>query len=993
MIKLQIKLLGPLQIFIDGISSDAITSPKNLGLLAYLSVESGRAHSREQLADLLWFGQMTGRQNLRQALSRLNSALPPLDEETPIFLVSRNEIGLNPALTNALDLVQFEAKLTAVRTHQHPALTQCEACCNLLEAAIQLHRGDFLDGLAVDSSPFEEWALLKREWLRQEVMWGLNALSRAFADRQMPGRAYQFAQQQIEIDPLREDAHLQAMQALMQDGQRSAALAQYEILTERLQTELGLAPSQEVTALYTQLRSADAMSTPARLASERPASHVAAHPLTHHLPPQFTPFVGRTEERRQIHDRLDRAECRLLTLLGPGGIGKTRLAAQIAHERIDRYRDGVHFVALGGLASASEVVEAIADSIALRFSDRAVTKTQRRTELLRYLQQGQLLLVLDNFEHLLADPSSAPEPDTVDLVIDLIGQTNAVDLLITSRQALTLRAEWIFDVLGLQYPGALLTTTTPQELMHFDAIHFLVQACQRLHPQFVLDSSNCAAMLDICAMVGGAPLALELAAATIRTRSPQEIAQGVRHTLDVLATSMRDLPARHRSLRAVIEDAWRRLPLSAQNCLQRLSVFHGAFSVSAAVAVTGASTEELAFLVRSAMLHQGEANEDDKRMLLAETLRQFAAEKLASEPDEAHNANARHCHYYTTLLAQEHARLETGDSIEGAAVIHREMENIRVAWEWAVQNADMDALARGTHALLRHYVLTNWVAEGERAFARAVAVVQRVVDAQPQPHPVHIAIQADLMAAHARMLFKLAQYAEADRLADQAVALAECVGATRPAALAFLYGGIALLYQAHYTEAQLKFERALALARAVRWAKIESDALRALGILYDQQGEGMRAEHYYLASLEISREIADLRGAGASLGNLGVIQQQRGDYAQARNLLEQALAVHEQIGDGSSVGRGLTYLGNLMREQGDWRTAQKCLMRACQTLQAVGDRHHEADAQLALAQLYLERSEHGRAEQCLERALSLYVQIDDRKGAAEVRSLIEHKTR
>jgi predicted ATPase/DNA-binding SARP family transcriptional activator len=975
MTHLQISLLGPIQIVAADQPVSTITSPKILGLLAYLSAESARLHSREALAELLWSGQVTGRQNLRQSLSRLLNALPQPVEDAPFFLTTRQEIGFNAASNHLLDLAQFTEKLGAVRRHRHPALHQCQTCIGELDAAVALYRGDFLHGLLVESLPFDEWALLKREWLRQEALWALDALARHCADQQDHGQAYRFARRQIEIDPLREDGYRQAMLALAHDGQRNAALTQYEILAGRLREDLGLAPSAESTALYEQIRTVPLTPSPSHLVT---ANRSVRTSPPHNLPSQFTPFVGRKQDRQQIHERLDHNECRLLTLVGPGGMGKTRLAIQVAHERLDRYPDGVWFVSLAESSSAVQVIEAIAEVVGVRFNSKAVTVETLRAELLRELRPRRLLLVLDNFEHLLSAPEQ--QEAILDLVLDLIGQTAHIDLLITSRQPLHLRAEWIFDVPGLDCPALSSAVADPTKLVEYEAVQFLVQAFGRLLPDFRLDLSTAAAVQQICALVGGAPLALELAASTIRTRTPEQIAQGIRHSLDTVATSMRDMPTRHRSLRAVFEDSQRLLSPETQRHFRRLSVFYGSFSAAAADEIAHVPGEGLTFLRQHALLQRETADEMGERFSLHEMLRQFAAEQLAADPDDAHKLRARHCHYYTTILAEQQALVENGDSIPSAALIHAEMDNIRAAWSWAVTHADVDALARGTHTLLRHYVRTHLAEEGAHAFGEAVTVVQAQIDAQSAPHPVRVAVLADLMAAHARMIFKLARYKEAVDVATRAIALAESVGAGRQAALAHLYCGLAHLYQAQNTDAQVHFEKALGLARAVDWPKIECDALRGLGILYDGQTDWTRAEHYYSASLEISRRINDLRGAGASLGNLGVIRQRRGDYVGARSCLEQALTVYEQIGDESSVGRGLTYLGSLVRDQGDGPAAEQILIRACRTLRDIRDRHHEADALLELGRLYQQLDQPDQANRCLERSLALYREVEDRAG-------------
>jgi len=969
-----------MRIALDDQPVTQITSPKILGLLAYLVSQPNRTHSRESLSELLWSGQATGRQNLRQSLSRVQSALPQPAGDVPFFQAGRQTIGFNSNASYTLDLAVFDQALATVRRHPHPDPATCPDCCAQLTQIVHLYRGDFLDGLLVESLPFDEWMLINRERLRRQSIWALEVLTRHHAQEERFSVAYDYAQRQIAIDPLHEEAYRQAMTILAQNDRTSQALELYAQFVDRLRLELDVAPAQETTDLYQRIRAAPITISPLYPFTPSPP---------HNLPPQFTPFVGREEELRQMQSRLDQPECRLLTLVGPGGVGKSRLAVQAAQARRLDYADGVWFVPLAALAAPEQVLDAVASALDLRFDTKTVTTAARRNALLHMLGTRRMLLVLDNFEHLLPHTQPDLAGDAVELVLDLLQGTRHIDLLITSRQPLGLRAEWIFDVTGLTCPPLSSPLADPAAAAQYSAVQLFVQVAQRLRPSFVLDPATVAPVQEICVLTGGIPLALEMAAATVRTRTPAQIAQEIRASLDTLATSMRDVPPRHRSLRAVFEDSWRLLRPAEQTHFRRLSVFPASFSAAAAGSVAELSGETLTSLVERSLLQRRTGPAQEERFALHETLRHFAAERLAANPDEAQTLRERHCRHYTTFLAQQQERLESGDAVQAAAVIQLEMENVYAAWSWAAAQVDLDALARGTHALLRHYVLTNRVEEGERAFAQAVAGVQARLATQPDAHPVQVAILADLLAAHARMIFKLARYAEAATVAARAVALADRVGAQRPAALASLYGGIALLYQSRYAQAQAHFERALTLARALSWRKLESDALRSLGILYDEQGDLRRADHYYTASLEISRQIQDLRGASASLGNLGVIQQRRGEYGLARAHLEESLAVHEEIGDGSSAGRTLTYLGNLARDQGDWPAAQTYLLRACQVLQSVRDRHHEADALLDLARVHRHFVWQAEAIHCLERAILLYREIGDQAGEEEAVGLLE----
>ena len=373
---------------------------------------------------------------------------------------------------------------------------------------------------------------------------------------------------------------------------------------------------------------------------------------THHLPPAPTPFVGREGELAEIEQLLSDPACRLLTLVGPGGIGKTRLALEAAHVMVDTatFPNGVYFASLQPLTSPEFIISTIADALSFQFYSGA----DPRQQLLDYLREKSLLLVLDNVEHLLED---------ISLVSEMLAAAPGVHILATSRERLNLREEWVLEVSGLNSPAV----ETEINLESYSAIELFVQQARRVSVGFALDNANQSAVVRICHLVGGMPLGIELAAAWVRALSCEQIADEIERSLDVLETPTRNIEPRHRTMRAALDQSWQLLSDVEQNVFKRLSVFRGGFTREAAEYVARATLRTLTGLVDKSMVRVNAGGRYD----LQELLRQYAEEKLGEMPAEQEQTRDRHSTYYADFMGQwaddptEITRTEVGEDCRG----------------------------------------------------------------------------------------------------------------------------------------------------------------------------------------------------------------------------------------------------------------------------------------------------------------------------------------
>ena len=646
-------------------------------LLAYLGA-TGQSHTRDALVALLWPGLPPddARNNLRRELSLLRRALGD-----DLIAADRAQVGLDrAALADGrlwVDVAAFDALIAAAEAHRHPPGQLCDGCAARLEEAEALYTADLLAGFSLlDSPPFDEWQTSAGQRLRAALDVVRGRLTGWHISRGDTDRALDTARRRLVADPLNEAAHRNRLLALALSGQPSAALREHEQFAHLLAAEMDAPPEAATLALVEDVRRGRLAPPVTRFTQiapphldPEPASPRDAPPRRDSLSPRAlpaptTPFFGRELELAELTRLFGDPTTRLVTLVGPGGMGKTRLALAWAETQLadNRFADGVVFVDLAPVPDTDGVIPALADALRFPLQEGAQDPRPPLRQIASYLAPRRALLLLDNAERLL---EAAP------LLVELLAAAPRVHMLVTSRERLGVRPETVYAIDGLAFPPPGATPAAAD----YAAGRLFVGAARRVQPQFAADRADDRAQVAaIGHLVGGMPLALEMAAAWVDSLTLPQIAAELTRGLDLLETEMRDVPARQRSVRAAIDTSWQRLSEPDQRVFAHLSVFSGAMTPDAATIITGATPRQLAALVRKGLLHATAAGD---RLRLHELLCQYAAEKLDENPTAA-AARDRHAHFYAHLLANVEPHL-LDDETHVLARLDADSDNIDAA--------------------------------------------------------------------------------------------------------------------------------------------------------------------------------------------------------------------------------------------------------------------------------------------------------------------------
>ncbi len=943
------QLLGSVSLFKNGQPLSQFRSQKEAALLIYLA-QTGQSHAREFIADLLWDDRTT-----QQALSNLRTVLARLHKQVgDALVVSRKTLTLAPQSQQQVDSVILLRTLAKVGPIDTPAKADA------LQTALDAYRGDFLADFRLPDAPqFEQWVTTTREQIRRQVIVAYDKLGQYAIATGAVEDGIALAQRWLAVDRLDDAAHTLLIRLLLEAGQTGAAVAHYDYCTELLRKELDIAPpAAMMTLIKNVLPSSPALRKPDIV---QPASAVlptvVKQPVNrprHNLPAPHDQFLGRVATQQDIGERLDQPWCRLVTIVGQGGVGKTRLATTVARSCRHHYPDGVWLVELAEIdRHDADLAEAIAVEIATVLDLRLSGSTTPVEQLLGHLQHKALLLVLDNFEHLLEGGAQ--------LVLDLIERCEKVQLLVTSREALRTRAEWTVTLTGLGYP----TDATGEACS--DAVE-LFAARRTQGRQDTMSADDLVVVRQICRLVEGLPLAIELAAALAHCTPLRTIADELRAGFDALATSLRDVPHRHRSLQIVFEMSWRTLTNPLQARLARLSVCRGGFTAAAAQHIAAADTHQLAALVEKSLLTH---NVETQRYTLHPVVRVYAAAELA----EVDPIVQKHAHYYLTLLAGQSAMLQKDAPQHAVAALEPEMENVRLAWQSGLAlpstSSAAGLLAAALTSLSIYYQLRGRSHEAE-------ATMQTTLRTATAWGAAGLALATRSGLERARFQNRLGRYRAALETVETALRDAQMCGDRWSEGMGYVLWGEALWRLGEYAVAQTRLTHALTVAHAIGSTLLVGWCHHHLGVIDDIQSRYAMAHDHLQQACAAWRTIDNVQALSGSLNSIGLVCYHQGDLPAAEQAMEQALTLCNQLDDRHRQSTLLNNLSMISTEQGNYLSAHHYLQLGLELANANGDLAAQGLVYTNLGKNYRLLGKTGLAVESLEEGVQISESIGNR---------------
>ncbi len=732
--------------------------------------------------------------------------------------------------------------------------------------------------------------------------------------------------------------------------------------------------------------------TPTTASSQVRQSKIVA---SSNIPQPPTAFVGREAELSELATLINDESIRLITLLGTGGIGKTRIAIETASRHQTEFRDGIYYVPLAPLTTPDHIVTTIADNINFTFGG----SDSPTDELLSYLVEKNMLLVLDNFEHL---------SESAGLLADMIEAAPRLTILVTSRERLRLRGEHIFEIDGMILPRR---NVDVGQLQEYPATQLFLQSAHRVAPDFEIADDNVNEVAQIIRLVQGLPLGIELAAAWIEMLPVEEIVQEIESSLDFLETDLRDVPERHRSIRAVFEYSWNLMTPDERDIFLNLTVFRGGFEREAAQKVTGASLRNLTSLVNKSLLVRMPSG----RYQAHKILRQYAIERWDDETQRAKIAG-QHASYYSTYMAKVNELFNSPKEQDAVESIEIELENVRAAWDFAVTHQMWAEIDKSIHTLLLFFQARSMLTDGittfgnladlleskglvdnvcyHRARLRQVWLMSRQGNYekvyQVSESVYHYFLEqgnddetcyALNMMSYAMMMLGL--YDDARDLANKALVYAvdPHTGVIAPWFFSMGNLGYAEYLCGNLQEAKRIYEETNTLSRTLNYSPIGlAYGINNLGETERNLGNLERAEELFAEAYDIFKRFKNRRGMAFAINNLGGVMFLLGNIHGANEKFKKSYQLHREVGDMTGTAHSLSALGNNASAEGLYDEAKVYYQDALQIRRGLGNQRGVADSLNDLAMVAMSRYDLDEATRFADEGLEIREAIGDKQG-------------
>jgi predicted ATPase/DNA-binding SARP family transcriptional activator len=854
-------LLRPFLIEQEG-NTIHLPTRKTESLLAYLVLHPG-FHSREKLATLFWAdsSDASARGSLRKALNFIRKHLG-----NQIILADREQVQLNPDFDLYYDAVEFERQAARFLAVQNP---------DLHEMDFELYQNELLADF------YDEWILDEREHYHQLYIKGLLRAVETLRAQSEYGSAIQYAQKILTVDSVDEQAYQHLIFCHAAQGDRNGALQQYEACRHALETNLGVEPARETKALYNWItQSSIDISLAARITN---------------LPIPISSFVGRGRELAKIKQLLSTA--RLITLTGVGGSGKTRLAIRVATELLDSFHDGVWWVDFSSLSNPALIPQSVAKCLGVIESP----EQPLIESIIAAIQEKEMLLVLDNCEHLVEACAQ--------LLNRILTRCPHLKLLTTSREALRVDGEVVFSVPTLLVPN-IDRISIVELLLDYESVKLFVTRARAVQNNFVVDDHTAVFIAQICARLDGIPLAIELAAARVKTMSVEQITANLDHAFRLLTGRSRTALPRQQTLRALIDWSYDLLSGEEQEVLRCLSVFAGGWTLEAGEAVCKNSSmlDLLTHLVDKSLVAVDFEHGNEPRYYFLETIRQYAREKL-SESEEADSIRDRHLVYFLAFAVRAEPEVQGAEQLTWFKLLEVELANFRTALEWSLECGERGAeLGLQMASSLWWFWFLQYHQEDGRWLEKTLEASRSSTD----------------LVRRANALARLGWVRFFDEVhANEGLALGQTLGPAgrESMALALLGKGAWAVYQADYARAISLAEESSKLFREIgnRWGTCEALTWMGMSLIY--HGDHQQAIFPLEESLKLARQAKDANEIGFALWQLGKAAMGQKEYTRATVLMEESLVLYKELKLYVAITFLLGDLGKASLSQKDYQKA------------------------------------------------------------------------